>query len=643
MSKIAFIAPDKHLFLQGEKIVDALGLANRVDFYLARLARAVRLAHKLETEDVDVIVCRGGTAQLIAQSPVNIPVVEIAITGQDLAQVFHTAKKITGLSRPKVAILAFKNMCYDIEVLSKILDIDLTVYPLAAIDDLPAKVREAAHAGTDVAAGGIKTILLAKQAGLKTLPIRSGDFSIRAAFLEAQNVSLGRKIEKERTQEIKALIDYSIEGIISVDRRKVIKVFNPAAERLLNRSAAEAVGQSLDTVLAAIDIAPCLTGGREMIGLTGRFGPVWLSFNIAPITVDAAIIGAILTFQDITRIQEMESKIRNEVLSRKMAAKYHFSDILGDSAILREAKRSAQEIALADATVLIAGESGTGKELFAQSIHNSSSRKRGPFVAVNCAALPSGLLESELFGYVEGAFTGATKKGKPGLFEMAHRGTIFLDEISEMDKHAQSRLLRVLQEKEVMRLGDDKVIPVNVRVIAATNQNLPQLMQRGDFRQDLYYRLKVLTVHLPPLSRRHGDMRILAEYFLARCNRRYGKNLTMTAAACACLDDWQWPGNVRELMYFIEQLVVICPETTITPEVLKKYRDDRAFAEGPADYGAPAGKAAAAALPPEAAGITAAIAQTGGNLSQAARLLGVDRSTLYRKLKRYAIEVKKTY
>src|SRR5450631_1217335 len=195
MSKIAFIAPDKHLYLQGKKIIHDLGLETKVSLHLARLGRAVRLAGKMQNVDLDVIVCRGGTAQLIINSRVRIPVVEIPITGQDLAQVFHDAKRISGSEHPKVAMLAFSNMIYDIEVLSTILGIELYIYHLQAVEDIPVKISEVAKAGVDIVVGGIKTVMLAEKAGLKALLIRSSEFSIRSAFLEAQKIALGRKIE----------------------------------------------------------------------------------------------------------------------------------------------------------------------------------------------------------------------------------------------------------------------------------------------------------------------------------------------------------------------------------------------------------------------------------------------------------------
>lgn len=637
MSKIAFIAPDKQLFLQGKNIIHDLGLEDKVDVYLARLKRAIKLAKRLEKEDVDVIVCRGGTARLIIESEVRVPVVEIAITGQDIAQVFHESKKLTGLNNPRVSILAFKNMAYDIEVLSAILDVKLAIHPLDRIEDISSKIEQLTKTDVDIVVGGIKTVILAAKKGFKTHRIASGDFSIRAALLEAQQILLGRKIEKERAQKFKALVDYSIQGIISINHEKLIKVFNPAAERLLNVSSKEMIGQKIDSVLSFISIEECLMEGKESIGQIAKVDNKWIMFNNAPIVVDKKIIGAIITFQDITRIQEMEAKIRNEVLLKKFHAKYQFSDIAGISNEIMETKRIAKQIALVDTTVLISGESGTGKELFAQSIHNESQRKNGPFVAINCAALPPNLLESELFGYVEGAFTGATKKGKPGLFEMAHKGTIFLDEISEMDQYGQSRLLRVLQEKQVMRLGDNKYIPVDVRIIAATNKNLFEQIKEGHFRQDLFYRLKVLTVNLPPLRKRNGDVKHLAQHFLEHYKKLYLKQMDITEKAYEKLQQYDWPGNIRELMHSIERLVVIAKENVITEHEIGKYFDEMEFGLGEnniTDNTPPL---------PEEEKIISALTQCNSNITRTAKLLEIDRSTLYRKLRTYKIVVKKSY
>lgn len=637
LSKIAFIAPDKQLFLQGKKVIQELGLSEDVFVYLARLKRAVRLAERLQHDGTDVIVSRGGTAKLIIEAKIKIPVVEIVITGQDLAQALGQVKKITGLAQPNVLILGFSNMMQDIETLASVLDIKVTCLPILKGEDIPLKVEEAARMGADIVVGGIRTIMLAAKKGLKTHLIGSGYSSIRAGFVEAKRVALGRKIEKEHSQHFKILVECSSEGIISISREQIIKVFNPTAERLLNRSASDVIGQPISAVFSFIDVETCLATGNEVIGQVINPGSMWINVNISPIVVDHTVIGAVVTFQDITRVQEIEAKIRNEVSARRFAAKYHFADIIGISGAITETKRIAHEIAGVDATLLISGKTGTGKELFAQSIHNYSPRRNGPFVAVNCAAIPQSLLESELFGYVEGAFTGAAKKGKPGVFELAHLGTIFLDEISEMDTFAQIRLLRILQEKQVMRLGDNKYIPVDVRVMAATNKNLAELVSDGLFRQDLFYRLKVLTLDIPSLASRASDIQYLAAHFLAIYNRQYRKQIELTPAALDCLSIYEWPGNVRELMHFIERIIVTSKDKKITETLIKQYGD---FESNCVSHQA---VTANAAYMSEHEKIASALRQANSNISRAAEILKIDRSTLYRKLKYYKIEVKKTY
>ncbi len=638
MSKIAFIAPDKQLFLQGRKVIQELGLQEDVEVYLARLSRAVKLANKLESR-CDVIVCRGGTARLITDSLIRIPVVEIPITGQDLAHVFYKSKKATNLENPKVAMLAFQNMKNDVEILADILGINLSIYALDSVEDIPACIEQLSPAETDIVIGGMKTITLSLRKGFKAIPISSGNSAVQTAFLEAKKISLGRKIEKERAQTVKALIDYSIQGIISIDRDKKVEVFNHAAEQLLELKRQEVLGKQIDTVMPFMPIKECFQG-KEHLGIIKKLKNKSLIFNIAPISVEKDIIGAMITFQDITSVQEMEAKIRGEVLSRKFKTRYTFSDVLGHSKEICESKRIGQTVSSVDATVLIFGESGTGKELFAQSIHAESLRKNGPFVAVNCAAIPPNLLESELFGYVEGAFTGATKKGKQGLFEMAHRGTIFLDEISEMDTYGQSRLLRILQEKQVMRLGDNKYIPVDVRVIAATNKNLLKAVETGQFREDLLYRLKVLTINIPPLRKRKDDIRYLAQHFLVYYTNLYQKkNVEITEKAFSQLTTYEWRGNVRELMHFIERLVVISKNDIVSEQDMKEQLNENVFKINDTSEEAETNNH----LQSEKEQILLALAESHSNISQAAKLLEIDRSTLYRKLRNYGIEIKKTY
>lgn len=637
MAKIAFIASDKPLFRQGKQVVSELGLDDQVTMYYARLKRAVRLAQKLQNTTVDVIIARGAATQLIPEANIRIPVVNIVVTAQDLAQMFQEAKHLSGLPGPKVAFIAFSNIAPGLEALSHVLGIDLTVYRLKSESDIPVAIEKVAKANYDILVGGKKTVFLAQAKGLKSILFHSESHSIRAALLEAQKIALGREIEKENAEKFKFLIDHSPEGIISIARDKTIQVFNSAAERLLQRPAPEVIGQKIESALDLPDIDTCLAEGQPITRVLRRASN-WLNINIAPIIVDQTTVGAFITMQDISRIQDAEAKIRHEVLVRRFTAKYDFQDIIGRSPQITEAKRIAREFAKADVTTLIFGESGTGKELFAQSIHNNSSRKNGPFVAVNCAALPPNLLESELFGYVEGAFTGATRKGKQGLFEMAHRGTLFLDEISEMDVYGQSRLLRVLQEKQVMRLGDDRYIPVDVRIIAATNKNLTERITGGNFRQDLYYRLKILVLNLPLLRERNGDIEFLARHFLGFYNKHHHKQVELDHAAYSYMTDYPWPGNVRELAHFIERLVVSVGESLVNQDLLEMYFEEREYDTFPA-FITDTHKIEIR----EDTTILSALEASNYNIKLTAQLLGMARSTLYRKLKHYKIQNKKIY
>ena len=270
-----------------------------------------------------------------------------------------------------------------------------------------------------------------------------------------------------------------------------------------------------------------------------------------PLVVHSSLYGHIVIIKDVTEIQNLENQLRQQLTDKGLIAKYRFENIVGTSRLMADCIAKAKKIARSDATVLITGESGTGKELFAQSIHNASDRRNKPFVAINCAALPPTLLESELFGYEEGAFTNAKRGGKKGLFEVAHGGTLFLDEIGDIPVSVQVKLLRVLQEREVMRIGATSILPVDVRVIAATNQNLRELVQKGEFRKDLYYRLNILTLHLPPLRERREDIGCLIEDILAAINCGHKK---LDDNVRHILDNYRWDGNVRELKSCIEYM-----------------------------------------------------------------------------------------
>lgn len=332
-----------------------------------------------------------------------------------------------------------------------------------------------------------------------------------------------------------------------------IIIFNPAAEKLLNINAKDVIGLKRQEFEKHPVLGPLLVEDSEL-------EEDLMDLNGINILVNRRLLGRgnmVVSFQTASHIQTLEGKIRKKIHDKGLVARYKFNDLIGCTSAFQKVVDRGIQFAKTDFTVLLTGESGTGKKLFAHSIHQASRREKGPFVAINCAALPDNLVESELFGYEEGAFTGARKGGKSGLFELAHRGTIFLDEIGELSVVLQARLLRVLQNREVMRIGGDRVIPVDVRIIAATNRNLLQSIEQGQFREDLYYRLNALTLRLPSLSERFEDIPLLAKRFLEEIDRTHDLQANLPESWLHLLQQYHWSGNVRELKNFIQRCVVL--------------------------------------------------------------------------------------
>jgi len=366
----------------------------------------------------------------------------------------------------------------------------------------------------------------------------------------AKNIA---EISMERTkafEHIKMVLDGMKEGILAFDGKGKILFINENLKFLLGKSG-KILGGNVKEIFSNYKLVDYLIGkesdSSDIFEIKGEkiiVAKFWLENENT----------FIATFKSTKDIEELEKQRKKELYKKGYYAKYTFDDIIGESEALKFTKEISRKIAKTDLTVLIEGESGTGKELFASAIHNESERRNNPFVAINFSSLPESLAESELFGYEEGAFTGALKGGKKGLFEQANGGTIFLDEIGDASLKLQTKLLRVLQEKEIMRIGGDKIIPIDVRIIAATNKNLRELVERGEFREDLYYRLKVMYIKLPPLRQRREDIKELLNHFIAN----KGLTLKIKDEVLNWLTNYNWPGNIRELKNIVEYMVAVC-------------------------------------------------------------------------------------
>lgn len=455
------------------------------------------------------------------------------------------------------------------------------------------------------------------------------------------------KIE-EISKIIKSAIDYIHEAVCIIDNKGTVIVWNTNAEKLYNLPKEKILGEPLYKFFPnAIDIEVLKT----MKTVENRYHEprkgTHIVISAAPIILDNKLMGVISTDKDVSEMREISDKLKEatkqvDFLKKELEkiSNRESSAIIGKSKIIQQKIEIAELAAKSNAPILILGESGTGKEIFAKYIHKASGLK-GEFVPVNCSAVPKELFESEFFGYEEGAFTGARKSGKAGYFELANNGSLFLDEIGDLPMDMQSKLLRVLQEKTIRRLGSEQDIEVNVRIISATNRDLEELVRKNKFRMDLYYRLNVIKIELPPLRERKEDIILFIKSFLEELNEEYDKNIKgIETAAVNVLSTYKWKGNVRELRNVIEQMVVLCRDDIITKDMVPEYiiaevekgteidkfkKENIGLREMLFNY--------------EKLLINKALEDSKGNITEAAKILKIPRSTLHYKIDNYGINV----
>ncbi|MDR3589748.1 MAG: sigma 54-interacting transcriptional regulator [Negativicutes bacterium] len=436
------------------------------------------------------------------------------------------------------------------------------------------------------------------------------------------------------------ILDSIDDGILVADQSTVVRYINPEYTRITGVPREKIVGRRLTEVRPGAMLPGVIRSGKSMAGVYRREGDVEYVVDMAPIIIDDKIFGGVSVVKDITEVQRLNDELHRftnktrrlkHLVDRMYRARYTFKSIIGRSAAIAESVLLAGKAARGHSDVLITGESGTGKEVFAQAIHNASAQAPEPFVAVSCAAIPPSLMESELFGFDEGVFTGAKKGGKLGLFEIASGGTIFIDEIGELSLELQAKLLRVLQERTVRRLGEAGEVPVDIRVIAATNRDLSALVSEGKFREDLYYRLNVLNIHLSPLRQRLEDVPLLTAEFLAFYSQRTGRCFEMDEQVAAMLGRYGWPGNIRELRNVVEYAVNVCESGLITVQHLPLWLQ----AKLPKDKTA-VPTLAELVLEAERKAIVEMLQRYGRQLEgkkKIARDLGISLATLYNKMK----------
>jgi propionate catabolism operon transcriptional regulator len=583
-------------------------------------------------EEVDAFVAAGSNGAYL-RDHADVPVVVVMASTVDALQALIQARKHSS----RIGVVNYRRVVAGLEQGGLLLEgTTIEQRPYVTPEDAKAHVADLAAQGFRVIVGPGPVCDFAERAGLPSVLLYGQD-SLSEAIRHAAEVARIARAADAKRLHVEGVLRQLDVGVLAVDGDERIQTVNPALQRLLGVTAPEVTGRRLSGIAPELSLARVLETGVPELDVVQRLGGRTLVVSRLPLREGGVQRGAVLTCQDAAAIQRLERGLRSEHRPPRFVARFDLSGLVGASPAMARVRALAERYARTDATVLITGESGTGKEMVAQGIHRASRRRDRPFVAVNCAAFPETLLEAELFGHDEGAFTGARRGGRPGLFEAAHTGTIFLDEIGDVPTTLQTRLLRVLQERQVLRLGSNDPTPVDVRVIAATHRDLRAAIVRGYFREDLFYRLAILPLHIPPLRERGEDVQAIAADLLKRALLRQGEpdaHPRALALVVPRLAGYAWPGNVRELENVLERVAALFvdrgPKARIPEEELRAVMPEVFERAAPAT----GVDLRAARNAQERAHVERVLADCDGNQTEAARRLGIGRTTLYRKLGR---------
>ena len=606
----------------------------------AAFSEAVADGKRMEASGVEVIISRRGLAQMLRAS-LQIPVLSIPYASIDTLKSLRQASE---LGR-RILLASFMERIDRIETIAEFLNVEIKQLVYADVASLDEGLRSAESEGYEVVVGGRWTMRSAEKRSMKYVELRTIDIDedIAATIESAKSVAQANREAKKRTYQYQCIIDATTEGIIAVDNNGRVNAINKAARNFMHIASPNILGQPISSFINNPSVLKFLNAKLPIWNKLEKINDDLFVFNHLPVEMSNEIIGGVSTFKDVDNVMVAENAVRQS-LTKGFVAKYSIDDLVHADPAMRNVVMKAKKFAQTDSTILLVGATGTGKEILAQSIHNLSRRAENPFVSLHCGALPESLLESELFGYEEGAFTGSKKRGSAGRFEMAHTGTLFLDEIDTTPLNVQTRLLRVLQEKEVMRLGGGHKIPVNIRIIAAAGRDLTSALEEGRFREDLFFRLNVLRINIPPLQDRVKDIPVLLKHYIGQLSAKNGlAPISLPAAYVQKLMAYSWPGNVRQLRNFAECLVLnshLLGNTTPLEELyqglyeeLLQYNPKNKIVESvqeakPSQRGMKERK-----RDQESTMIWEALEDAKFNKTRAAKALGITRTTLWRKMK----------
>lgn len=604
MKKILLIAPY-------EEINDVNFTSDYLLKKVVNLSEVENTARKFEENGGQIIITRGGSAERLKRK-VHIPIVEIKVTSEDILKVFEKFK----YKNEVIGVVGYKSViskcqwiadCMGIDI--KILEIDSKIEQFQIISQISEFIKKykITNFMGDVV---LQNILKNHPLPINFELIKSSQESVLEALNRAEEILRVKELEKEKNKMLTILLNHIDIGVIYFNKKQIIEHINLKAESLFPDK--KEIKKIIEK--AFIEESKILEIEDKQI-----------FFNKIPLIINEELKGTLFTFREVETIENEEKIIRKEFMKKGFSAKYTFENFLTNNQNMNKIKIIAKKYSKVEGTILITGESGTGKEILAQSIHNASKRVNGPFIALNCSAIPSLLLESELFGYEAGSFTGASKNGKVGIFDLAHKGTIFLDEIGELPLDLQAKFLRVLQEKEFRRIGGEEIKKTDVRIIAATNVDLIKLVDEKKFRADLYYRLNVLRLETLALKDRKDDIAYLILFFLKKLGKIHEKYIDkLDLELLSFLENYDWPGNVRELENIVQRIILLAENPTVKykdielflTDIHKKNKDISIFSGSLNDI--------------KKKIILEILSQENNNKSKAAKRLEIDRGTLDR-------------
>lgn len=607
-----------------------------IEIRLASMEDALPVAKDCLAAGVEVVLGGGATGRLL-RDKLKLPVVTIARRDLDVIRALLRARE---RSR-RIGLTSFGGSTTGMDIMARILDVDMRLLEFRTTPELVAAITQAVQDGYRCIVGGGICKTIAETVGAEGFVVVPGDRVIQQALEEARVIAASQRRARQEAERLRVILHSVKEGVVGVDSEGRVDLINPVAADILRLDAEAVLHKPMPQAVQGAGLGNVLESGEAEVDQFRRVGGVDMIVNSMPVNVSEGTRAVVATFTRVSRIQDLDRRLKEKLYAKGFVARYSLDDYRGECRSVARLCEKAGQYAATEASVLIQGETGTGKEILAQGIHRASRRSGGPFVAVNCSALPESLLESELFGYEEGAFTGAKRGGKQGLFELASGGTLFLDELADVSPTLQVRLLRAIEEKEVMRVGGDRIVAVDVRIIASSYKDLAQAARLGDFRSDLYFRIATLKLKTVPLRERIEDIAFLMESLLKRYDTtRCISPLPLSQPVLSRMAAHPWPGNIRELDSLVQRYLALARASNPDGQKLLLEIMEDLSAETLQASSAPCladggerGGLKQRLRKHERDIIDEALVMAGDNKAKAARILGISVNSLWRKLR----------